>query len=64
MLVANKIFLEEVSLNENFKINYLKNLELDILNKNEKYNKISLKKNKKNYELNGKVFDATILIEQ
>ena len=62
--VANKILLEEVSLNENFKINYLKNLELDILNKNEKYNKISLKKNKKNYELNGKVFDATTLIEQ
>ena len=62
--VANKILLEEVSLNENFKINYLKNLELDILNKNKKYNKISLKKNKKNYELNGKVFDATTLIEQ
>ncbi len=61
---ANKILLEEVSLNENFKINYLKNLELDILNKNEKNNKISLKKNKKNYELNGKVFDATTLIEQ
>ena len=62
--VANKILLEEVSLNENFKINYLKNLELDILNKNEKYNKISLKKNKKNYELNGEVFDANALIEQ
>ena len=62
--VANKIFLEEVSLNENFKINYLKNLELDILNKNEKYNKISLKKNKKNYELNGEVFDANALVEQ
>ena len=62
--VANKILLEGVSLNENFKINYLKNLELDILNKNEKYNKISLKKNKKNYELNGKVFDANALVEQ
>ena len=62
--VANKILLEEVSLNENFKINYLKNLELDILNKNEKYNKISLKKNKKNYELNGEVFDANVLVEQ
>ena len=61
---TNKILVEGVSLNENFKINYLKNLELDILNKNEKYNKISLKKNKKNYELNGKVFDATTLIEQ
>ena len=62
--VANKILLEGVSLNENFKINYLKNLELDILNKNEKYNKISLKKNKKNYELNGEVFDASALVEQ
>ena len=61
---ANKILLKEVSLNENFKINYLKNLELDILNKNEKYNKISLKKNKKNYELNGEVFDANALVEQ
>ena len=62
--VANKILLEGVSLNENFKINYLNNLELDILNKNEKYNKISLKKNKKNYELNGEVFDASALVEQ
>ena len=62
--VENKIFLEEVSLNKNFKINYLKNLELDILNENEKYNKISLKKNKKNYELNGEVFDVSNFIEQ
>ena len=62
--VANKILLEGVSINENFKINYLNNLELDILNKNEKYNKISLKKNKKNYELNGEVFDASALVEQ
>ena len=61
---ANKIFLEEVSLSKNFKINYLKSLKLDILNKNEKYNKISLTKNKKNYELNGKVFDANVLVEQ
>jgi len=61
---TNKILVEGVSLNENFKINYLKNLELDILNKNEKYNKISLKKNKKNYELNGEVFDANALVEQ
>ena len=42
----NKILLEEISLDENFKINYLKNLELDVLNEKEKYNKISLKRNK------------------
>ena len=36
--IKNKIYLEEVSLNKNFKINYLKNLELDILNKNKTIN--------------------------
>ena len=60
----NKILLEGVSLNENLKINYLNNLELDVLNGKEKYNKISLKKNKKNYEFKGKIFDASNLIEQ
>ena len=62
--LENKILLEEVSLNKNFKINNLKNLELNVLNEKEKYNKISLKKNKKNYELNGKEFDASNFIEQ
>ncbi len=60
----NKILLEGVSLNENLKINYLNNLELDVLNEKEKYNKISLKKNKKNYEFKGKIFDASNLIER
>ena len=35
---------EELSLNEKFKVNYVKNLELDILNSNKKLNKISFKK--------------------
>ena len=34
--------------NEKFRINYINNLELDILGNNEKFNKIILKKNKKN----------------
>ena len=46
--LENKILLEEVSLNKNFKINNLNNLELNVLNEKKKYNKISLKKNKKN----------------
>ena len=62
--LENKILLEEVSLNKNFKINNLNNLELNVLNEKKKYNKISLKKNKKNYELNGKEFDASNFIEQ
>ena len=60
----NQILLEELSLNEKLKINYINNLELDILSKNEKFNKISFKKNKKNYELNGKIFDASIFIDK
>ena len=62
--LENKILLEEVSLNKNFKINNLTNLELNVLNGKKKYNKISLKRNKKNYELNGKEFDASNFIEQ
>ena len=62
--LENKILLEEVSLNKNFKIDNLNNLELNVLNEKKKYNKISLKKNKKNYELNGKRFDASNFIEQ
>jgi len=59
---SNKILLEELFLNKKFKINSINNLELNILSKNEKFNKISFKKNKENYELNGKMFDASILI--
>ena len=58
----NKILIEELSLNKKFKINNISNLELDIFNENKKFNTISFKKNNENYELNGKIFDASILI--
>tara|TARA_Y100000590_G_scaffold338817_1_gene386156 strand:- start:710 stop:2911 length:2202 start_codon:yes stop_codon:yes gene_type:complete len=60
----NQILIEELSLNEKFKVNYVKNLELDILNSNKKLNKISFKKIKKNYEVIGKIFDASIIIDE
>ena len=52
----NKFFIKDLSFNKNFKINYINNLDLDFLNKNKLENKISIKRNKKNYEISGKVF--------
>ena len=60
----NKFFIKDLSFNKNFKINYINNLDLDFLNKNKLKNKISLKRNKKNYEISGKFFDATILLDK
>ncbi len=60
----NKFFIEDLSLNQNFKINYVNILDLNFLNKNKLKNKVLLKKNKKNYEISGKIFDATYLIDQ
>ena len=60
----NKIFIKDLSFNKNFAINYINNLDLDFLNKNKLENKISLKRNKKNYEISGKSFDGTILLDK
>ena len=60
----NKFFIKDLSFNKNFKINYINNLDLDFLNKNKLENKISLKRNKKNYEISGKSFDGTILLDK
>ncbi len=60
----NEFFIKDLNFNKNFKIKYINNLDLNFLNKNKIENKISLKKNKNNYEISGKVFDATYLIDQ
>jgi len=60
----NQFFIEDLSLNQNFKINYVNILDLNFLNKNKLKNEVSLKKNKKDYQILGKIFDATYLIDQ
>ena len=56
--------IEGLSLSQNYKINSIEEIYLDFLNNNEKKNKVSFKRNKKNYELSGKIFDGTNLLNQ
>ena len=60
----NEFSFKDVNFNKNLKINYINNIDLNFLNRNKLENKISIKKNKKNYEISGKIFDATYLIDQ
>ena len=59
----NQFFIETLDLSKNFKINSIKKFSLDFLNNKKKQNTINFKKNKKNYEIRGKILDATNLIE-
>ena len=60
----NNFKINNLSLNPNFKINYIEKFNVDFLNDSEKKNKILFKKNNKNYELSGKFFDSTNLLDQ
>jgi len=60
----NNFLIENLSLNNEYKILSLSLLNFKFTNINKINNKINLKKNKKNYELNGKLFDATKLIKE
>ena len=53
-----------LSLSQNYKVNSIEEIYLDFLNDNEKKNKVLFKRNKKNYELSGKIFDGTNLVNQ
>ena len=53
-----------LSLSQNYKVNSIEEIYLDFLNDNEKKNKVLFKRNKKNYELSGKFFDGTNLVNQ
>ena len=60
----NSFKVNGLSLSQNYKVNSIEEIYLDFLNDNEKKNKVLLKRNKKNYELSGKIFDGTNLINQ
>ena len=65
-LVENKnnILLSNLNLNNKFKISSIGLLTLDYINDNNIHNKIYLKKNNKNYIIEGKSFDASKIINQ
>jgi hypothetical protein len=58
----NSILIKNLNLNSKFKISNIGLLEFDYKNHNKIYNKLYLKKNKKDYILEGKSFDASKLI--
>ena len=60
----NNFLVNDLSLTKDLKINYISSLNLDLLNKNKKSNKIYLKKNKKNYVITSKIFDGSVLLDE
>ena len=60
----NNFKISGLSLSQNYKINYIEEAYFDFLNDSKRKNKILLKRNKKNYELSGKIFDGTNLVNE
>ena len=58
----NSIFLTNLNLDNKLKISDISSLKLNYKNNNKIYNRIYLKKNKRNYILEGKSFDASHII--
>ena len=58
----NQILIKDLLLSKNFKIKDFDYVKLDYRNKNNLLNKIELKKNKSNFSIKGKSFDATQFI--
>ncbi|MDA9025235.1 AsmA-like C-terminal region-containing protein [Candidatus Pelagibacter sp.] len=58
----NQILIKDLLLSKNFKIQDLGYVKLDYRNKNDLLNNLELKKNKSNFSINGKSFDATQFI--
>ena len=60
----NKILIQNLNLNNKFKIVEIGLFELDYEDRNKIYNQINLKKNKKNYSLKGSSIDASKIINK
>ena len=58
----NQILIKDLLLSKNFKIKELDYVKLNYRNKNNLLNNVELKKNKSNFSINGKSFDATQFI--
>ena len=59
----NSILIKNLNLDSEFKISSIGLLELDYKNQNKVYNQIYLKKNKEDYIIEGKSFDASKFID-
>jgi len=59
----NSFLIEGLNLNSKFKIEDINKLDINFTNNNKIKNQISLKKNKKKYQIQGKSFDVTKIID-
>ena len=60
----NSIDIHNVNLSKNQKIESVDELKINILNNNNKHNKLKLKKNKNQYFITSKIFDGTKLVDE
>ena len=60
----NNFLIKNLNLNNKFKISDIKLLELNYINNNKIMNKLSIKKNKKNYKIYGNSFDISKIINK
>ena len=58
----NQLLIKDLMFSKNFKVKDLSYIKLNYRNKNDLLNNLELKKNKSNFSINGKSFDATQLI--
>ncbi len=60
----NFIDIRNIRINQNKKINSIDNIKVSVFNNNNKLSKLDIKKDKKNYLINSKIFDGTKLVDE
>ena len=60
----NNLNIKNLNLSKDFKINYVDKVDLNITNKNDIKNKITIDRVNKKYKINGKIFDTGYLIDE
>ncbi len=60
----NFIVINNIVFGKNNKIKSLDNIKINILNNNDKYSELNVKRDNKNYILNGKIFDGSKLVDE
>ena len=60
----NSFLVKDLNLNKNLKFSAVKSIKLNYINEHEIHNKISINKNKKDYQIQGESFDISKLIDE
>ena len=55
--------VENLILNKKLQINQIDKIKINILNKDKINNKVIIERNKKNYDINGEIFDGEVLLD-